>query len=174
MQVFLPYPDDLIKSAQSLDDIRLNKSITECNQILLTYVNNGGGHSNHPVNVWYKSSQGIFYILKYLYRLCDEYGTRFNKSHMGYFTYCGMCDCFLHDEFNDEHYPCKDTYGDNPNFQPAYIKGVKGVNQIITTENVGELYQKLLCAKWDSDKVKPKWTNRDKPEFYNHEVGHND
>lgn len=83
-------------------------------------------------------------------------------------------EIFTDDEFSDEHYPCKDTYGDNPNFQPAYIKGVKGVNQIITTENVGELYQKLLCAKWDSDKVKPKWTNRDKPEFYNHEVGHND
>ena len=39
MQVFLPYPDDLVKSAQSLDDLRLNKQITEINQILLTYVN---------------------------------------------------------------------------------------------------------------------------------------
>lgn len=166
MQVFLPYPNNLEKSAQSLDDTRLNKQITEINQILLTYVNNCGGHSNHPINQWYKSSQGIFYLLQYLYRLCDEYSTRFSKQHMGYFTYFGLGDYFLHDEFNEEYYPCKNTFGDNEDFKPAYIKGQKDKDQIITTEKVGERYQKLLCEKWDNDELKPKWTGRGEPEFY--------
>lgn len=161
MQVFIT-DENLAISAQNLDDLRLNKQITEINQILLTYINDGGGHANHPVNQWYKSSQGILYLLKYLYRLCDEYSYRFKKYPMGYFTYGGLCDDLL----NADGVPCKDTYGDNLLFTPAYIKGQKNKDQIITTENVYELYRKLLCNKWDNDLKYPKWTNRNKPKWY--------
>lgn len=160
MQVFLPYPDDLSLSAQSLDDLRLNKQITEINQILLTYVNEGGGHVNHPVNQWYKSNQGITFLLEYLPNLLDEYWDRFKKIHMGRFTYCGLYNYF--------YSGCTGVFGQgpNPSFKPAYIKGQVKKDQIITTDNVGELYQALLCEKWKHDSIEPKWTGRDKPEFY--------
>lgn len=170
MQVFLPYPNDLVKSAQSLDDLRLNKQITEINQILLTYVNGGGGHSEHPVNKWYKCNQGIEFIFNYQSILTDEYDYRFKKHHMGKFTYWGLTD-----EMTDEDNHTKVFgYMNNTKFTPAYIKGQRNKDQIITTDNIDELYQQLLCEKWDNDKVEPKWTGRDKPKFYNQEVGHND
>lgn len=150
MQVFLPYPDDVKRSAESLDDLRLNKQITEINQILLTYINGSGGHINHPVNKWYKSFQGIEFLLEYQSSLCREYLYRFDKFHMGLFTYTGLEVNFLCGGF---HLSPSD---DSLDFKPAYIKGQVGKNQIITTENVGELYQKLLCEKWDNNLTSPK------------------
>jgi hypothetical protein len=47
------------------------------------------------------------------------------------------------------------------------MEGSKGKpNYIRTTENVSELYQKKLINKWQNDKRPPKWTNREKPDFY--------
>lgn len=160
MQVFLPYPDDLVKSAQSLDDLRLNKQITEINQILLTYVNGSGGHSEHPVNKWYRTENGIAFLCEYSSYLCGEYYYRFKKHHMGEYTNFGLCE-----ELNVDDEICY--------IKPVYIKGQRNKDQIITTENVDELYQKLLCDKWDNDKVAPKWTNRDTPEFYHKELNNN-
>jgi len=165
MQVFLTN-EDLRISAMELDDLRLNKQITEINQILLTYINNGGGHANHPINIKYKSSQGIYFLLQYLYQLCDEYYERNKKHHMGYFTLCGMCDEFLDGESNKNHILYKDTFGDNPTFQPLYIKGQKGKDQIITTDNVYERYRELLTDKWNNDIKEPKWTHIKCPKWY--------
>ena len=157
MQVFLPYPNDLTKSVQSLDDLRLNKQITEINQILLTYVNGCGGHSEHPVNKWYKSKQGWEFLKDYSMCLCTEYTYRFGRIHMGYFATVGLSK---HGEWHNL------GLEDEITFTPAYIKDQVNKDQIITTDNVGELYRKLLCEKWDGDKVVPKWTGRTVPEFY--------
>ena len=62
MNLFLPYERDLKKSVQSLDDVRLNKQIIECVQLLNAYVRkelkheDRVGYSNHPVYLHFISS----------------------------------------------------------------------------------------------------------------------
>ena len=61
-----------------------------------------------------------------------------------------------------------------PKFTPYYMEGSKGQpNYIRTTENVGELFRQKLIKKWNADKEKgrkPRWTNRQVPEFYKKEI----
>ena len=59
MNIFLPYEFDIVKSIQSLDDKRLNKSILETYQLLSNAIKeqNGeevNGYKNHPIYVHYK------------------------------------------------------------------------------------------------------------------------
>lgn len=164
MQIFLPYPNDLVKSAMSLCDIRLSKQVVEICQLMMIRVNKRNfkhcpnqGHETHPIYKYYLEENDYWdFLLRYGLALCEEYEYRFNKFHMSYFTLKGF------DEEIIQLVPPKYIF-------PAYIKGQRNKDQIITTENVDELYQKLLCDKWDNDKVAPKWTNRDTPEFYHKE-----
>lgn len=159
MQVFLPFVDNLKKSAESLDDSRLNKQITEINQILLTYVNRRGGHSSHPVNKWYNNFDGICFLLEYQFYLCSEYSYRNGKTHMGEISYLGFSQYFLS---GDD--PTVNLFPKKKNFLPAFIQG-SGVNQIISTKNVSELYQNLLTEKWENDTINTSWAGRRKPIF---------
>ncbi len=161
MQVFITNKDLKI-SAMELDDVRLSKQITEINQILLCYINeltvDKVGHQNHPINIHYKSKQGVKTLIDYEYRLCVEYKFRFNKYHMGYFTLDGILGAIKINDYYD--------WEDNKDFNVAYIKGQKGVNQIIDKDNPYELYKTLLSNKWDNDIKPPKWTNREIPIWY--------
>ena len=159
MQVFLPYAENLEKSAQSLDDIRLNKQIVEVCQILtaqynLRYSQNAAvGYANHPVVQQYGTSSGITFLLSYGAALCKEYQFRTGKMHQGSFTLAGL----------------KSEFGalgllNAGEYVPVYVKGQRGKDQVITAENVSALYQKLLSQKWQNEN--PKWTGRHPPEFY--------
>jgi len=161
VQVFLPYADNLEKSAQSLDDGRLNKQIVELCQIITTqynlrYSQNAAiGYANHPVVRQYNTGCGIAFLLDYGAALCAEYEFRTGKKQQGYFTLMGL----------KAEYSALELLNANPQRSPAiYIKGQLGKDQIITTEHVSVLYQKLLSEKWSSEI--PKWTKRQPPEFY--------
>lgn len=156
MNIFLPYENDIVKSVQALDDLRLNKQILECYQLLSNAESERvgeevKGYKNHPIYVHYKNSFG--FLVVYGFWCCKEYNFRANKRHTleSYFML---------------------WFVDLPNteYTPFYMEGSKGQpNYIRTTENVSELYQRKLCAKWDNDKAKgrpPKWTNREVPSFY--------
>ncbi|HEX3037819.1 MAG TPA: pyrimidine dimer DNA glycosylase/endonuclease V [Oscillospiraceae bacterium] len=159
MQVFLPYTKNLEKSAQSLDDTRLSKQIVELCQILtaqynLRYSQNAVvGYANHPVVQQYNTDSGISFLLRYGAALCVEYQFRTGKMHQGSFTLAG-----LKAEYSTLGMSNTDEYS------PAYIKGQRGKDQMITAENVSALYQKLLSQKWHNEN--PKWTGRQPPEFY--------
>lgn len=160
MNIFLPYEHDIEKSVMSLDDLRLNKQILECDQLVLNSLKERAGvqikwYKNHPIYVHYKYN--ISFLLVYGYRCCVEYQHRFNKKH-------ALTDKFIYSmlamRVDEEHLE----------YTPFYMEGSMGQpNYIRTTTEVSELYQAKLCAKWDKDKMKgrtPKWTNREIPAFY--------
>ena len=163
MNIFLPYERDLKKCVQSLDDKRLNKQILECYQLLNNYVRKElnheekVGYTNHPVYKHFTSnSYNLYAMMKYAIEACIEYLYRFkidhklfnsiNKLRKNVFKYPNNIDSLY------EPYFMRGSLG-----QPEYIR---------TTENVSQLFQKRLIEKWDNDKRKPIWTNRNKPEFY--------
>lgn len=159
MNVFLPYEDDIVKSVQSLDDVRLNKQLVECYQLLTSAIKEKRGypikgHRNHPVYVFYKDNMD--FLCYYGKICCIEYEHRFDKEHS------------LKEKFR----VCRIVYGlkDNPQYTSYYMEGsIKDPNHIRTTENVSALFQQKLIKKWEQDKVKgrqPKWTNREVPQFY--------
>lgn len=157
MNIFLPYENDIQKSVQSLDDLRLNKQILECYQLLSNAIKEQAGeevtgYKNHPIYVHYKKD--IPFMVYYGTLACLEYCWRFDKMHSlhNYFNYFNMF-CLRYDITID--------------YTPFYMEGSKGQpNYIRTTDNVSELYQKKLIAKWQNDKKPPKWTNREVPSFY--------
>jgi hypothetical protein len=168
MNIFLPYENDIRKSVQSLDDLRLNKQILECYQLLNNAIKeqNGEevkGYKNHPIYVHYKKD--IYFLSIYGYECCEEYFYRFGKKHKLYsFFYYIKSPAMAYWCFdkikNGQPY---DTFY----YTPFYMEGSKGQpNYIRTTENVSALYQAKLIAKWENDKKPPKWTNREIPSFY--------
>ena len=58
MNIFLPYENDITKSVQSLDDVRLNKQILETYQLLTSAIKEKNGEKP---NGWYKHPVYIFY-----------------------------------------------------------------------------------------------------------------
>ena len=153
MNIFLPYENDIRKSVQSLDDLRLNKQILECYQLLDNAIKeqNGEeikGYKNHPIYVHYKGNIGFLAV--YGHQCCREYHIRFGKCHK------------LNQPFWEVCYTTSSL-----NYVPFYMEGSKGQpNYIRTTENVSALYQAKLITKWENDKKPPKWTNREMPSFY--------
>ena len=153
MQIFIT-DNNLTSSAQSLDDIRLSKNITEINQILLTYINHefDVAHKNHPVNMHYKSRSGIHFLLNYLSVLCNEYEMRFGKCHMGKITQIGMYKWFIEQNIIFQ-------YDLGKVFAVAYIQGVDGKNNILTTDNVFDIYTYLIIDNWNEDNLNTTCTN---------------
>ena len=158
MNIFLPYENDIQKSVESLDDLRLNKQILECYHLLSLAIDerNGidvskRGYRNHPIYVHYKKY--LNFLAMYGWACCQEYSHRFYGWHN-------------YEEFFA--YRINEYKGAvNYQYTPFYMEGSKGQpNYIRTTENVSELYQKKLINKWETDKRPPKWTNREIPSFY--------
>lgn len=160
MNIFLPYENDIDKSVQSLDDLRLNKQILETYQLLTNAIKEKKGqdvkgYTNHPIYVFYKTN--LPFLMWYGYSCCREYQYRFQKPHK--LTTNFMSAIML---FN--------VVEENVDYIPYYMEGSKSQpNYIRATENVSELFQQKLIKKWNTDKEKgrpPKWTNRDVPSFY--------
>ena len=163
MNVFLPYERNLKRSVQCLDDLRLNKQILECLQLLNTYVRRElehdprVGYANHPVYKHFSStSYNLYALTKYVIESCIEYQHRFGKEH----------------KLQKELYRFKQNmfnYPDNIDYlyQPYFMRGSLGQPEYIRTyENVSELFQQRLVEKWSQDKRQPRWTKREEPEFW--------
>lgn len=156
MNIFLPYPNDVKKSVQSLDDVRLQKQAVEAYQLLTTAMKekNGEvvkGHSHHPVYTFYKNN--VDFLAYYGLECCLEWECRFHKKHS------------LTESFRNKVIIWDLKY--DPPFTPYYMEGSKDSPFCIrTTKDVDILFQQKLISKWQNDNRKPKWTNRDMPEFY--------
>jgi hypothetical protein len=158
MNVFLPYERDFKKSIQSLDDVRLNKQVLECYQLLNNYVRMIQGETkvvyiHHPVFKHFTESEINYQaLMKYANETCIEYQYRFGVEHK-------LCK-----EINE--------WWDYPEdieklYTPYFMRGSLGQPEYIrTTENVSKLFQERLVDKWKSDKRQPRWTKREVPEFY--------
>jgi|SRR6476646_1537081 len=83
---------DWVKSAESLDNVRVVKMVLETTQILSTAINKKGvvtkykpTHANHPSVIWAeKSASNYLNLLTYGFALCEEYTKRFSKQHACY------------------------------------------------------------------------------------------
>lgn len=171
MNIFLPYENNVKKSVENLDCLRLQKQLVEVYQLLTSAIKekNGEvikGHSNHPVYLFYKDNPK--FLAYYGYECCREYYYRTKKWHSLTKYFNDIMDYYRMFEYDsDEGYIISMEI---PKFTPYYMEGSLGQpNYIRTTENVSKLFQNKLCKKWDADKEKnrpPKWGNRPIPEFY--------
>lgn len=156
MNIFLPYENDIDKSVQSLDDLRLNKQIIETMAIITANKGITKGYKNHPITVFYANNLEFLYY--YGFCCCMEYTYRFKKYHAMHWVL-----------LNGANQNGK-MFVKEPSYIPYYMEGSKGQpNYIRTTKGVSELFQQKLIKKWNTDKEKgrqPKWTNRDVPSFY--------
>ena len=146
MNIFLPYENDIERSVAALDDRRLIKQILECKQLLEVAIGQNTGWSNHPVAVHYRKYPE--FIACYGYAACAEFWFRFDKNH--------ALDDYFTDAFT-AYKPAVPFYAEYPATDPRCIR---------PTENVTALFQAKLVRKWNTDKISPKWTNRERPEFY--------
>jgi hypothetical protein len=90
VQTFLPY-ERFEKSAEVMDDKRLNNQINETTVILRTLLKDyrpGGGWPNHPVTKMWEGHIGMLCI--YQAAFCREYHRRQEQLHTGWYTLWGM------------------------------------------------------------------------------------
>lgn len=143
MQIFVtskcPY-----ESAKALDNIRLNKMILESAQLLS---NAFGGpykktHLNHPCTKWLLASdKNIWWLMRHLEGLYNEWTRRKGKSHLAYLKY----QEFINSQVNIEHYSQLAEPDDFCNCTP--YKELE----------VTLAYMHYLNDKWDSDSREPSW-----------------
>jgi hypothetical protein len=147
MNLFLPYPEDLVLSVRCLDDRRLMKQIVETKVLLDIALSDGThGYARHPVAEHYRNQPE--FLRFYGFVCCREYSFRFDKKH-AYDAIFEPCDVVT-------------------DYTPFYAEGFKNkAGCIRTTENVGLLFRAKLCRKWSDDVKKPKWTKRKAPVLYN-------
>lgn len=165
MNIFLPYENNVKKSVETLDNLRLNKQILETKILLDFALNNSITYGKHPVTQFYKNNHK--FLAYYGYECCREYYYRTKKWHSLTKYFNDIMDDYKMFEYEDDGYIVSMEI---PKFTPYYMEGSLGQpNYIRTTENVSKLFQNKLCKKWDADKEKnrpPKWGNRPIPEFY--------
>jgi hypothetical protein len=155
----MPY-SSIKKSVESIDNVRLNKQIVECYQLLTSAIKekNGEiikGHSHHPVYLFYKDN--LEFLAYYGYECCREYYYRNKKwqSLTQYFD--NIMNDFNMFEYDDGYISSMQI----PKFVPYYMEGNKdSPNCIRTTKNVSQLFRDKLIKKWQADIEKnrpPKW-----------------
>lgn len=167
MNIFMPYRD-MRDSVKALDDVRLNKQILECYQILRVALGQSTGYANHPITKHY--IQYPDFLRAYGHQCCQEYLMRFHKNNV-YAQY-----------FLDQLKLCE-AFSENSNMTPGlwryvnktpliYVEFPKTDPRCIREhdeEKVLKLYQRKLSKKWDNDTNKgraPRWTDREEPKFW--------
>jgi len=178
MQIFLPY-DDFIKSAQAIDDRRLNTQITELAQIMSTVIWIQDcdkaetlysqeliylpTHENHPIVKWVcEDKKHVHFCIRYLYWLLWEYHMRFDVSHKVERPIFNIL--LFHFRIIQEQldYIALRVYEYAQNFTTNH----KHIDEPF------KAYRKELNLKWNNDIMKgnyPKWTKRKEPEFFKKE-----
>jgi hypothetical protein len=152
---------DIQKSAQYLDDKRLNKMMLETMQLICSTLNLAGyktpyktTHKNHPVTIWARESRENFiYLCRYFMFLSTERKNRFGRMHKCDEVYIGLV------LFDIPAY-----YHSCPDIPATPFKNCSLRKDI---PDIVEAYRETMKIKWANDKRKPTWTNRQKPEWYN-------
>ena len=137
------------KSARFLDNKRVIKMITECNQLLCTALYLKGEiapykptHINHPCTKWVcESVDNYMWIYNHCLELCKIYTEVYDKIHKGE-TILKTLPTYLH------KYP------------KYYVNCARNklLNLDFTNiENVFDAYKNYLHIRWLRDKNGPKW-----------------
>jgi hypothetical protein len=151
-------------SAQSLDNIRVNKMITESLQMLVTAMRLNGAkeeeipqrvdgipmkisHINHPCSIWVRESrENYLWLWEHLKALTEEFEFRHGKKHHGASQL-------------KRAYKGSFLIADKPrtSFQNS---------SIFKNEPTLEAYKATMVNKWKNDVRTPSWGNRERPVWY--------
>jgi hypothetical protein len=158
MNLFLP-SKSITVSVQSLDDKRVNKMILETAQLLSTAIRLLDPettlpiykitHKNHPVSIWVRSTvDNYIYAVNYFKVICEEYTYRTGKVHKSSTLYPYFIEFMASNE--------------------SFLTLGKGLTQFANCtefkeDEVHTAYKKTLLAKWERDKLIPKWSKRSRP-----------
>lgn len=169
MNIFVTDENPVI-CAKALDDLRLNKMITESAQMLSTAVLRCSDefwksnrddkliaqemglckmtHLNHPCNKWARETRDNFlWLYSHYQAMAEEWCFRKKKIHNGFKKYAKNIITRF------DRIPA----GSQTDF--VNCSGFK-------LETVFESYQACLSNKWKNDKRQPKWTNRICPSWF--------
>lgn len=143
-------------AVKHLDNRRLVKMVLETCQLLSTamWLNGQSGpykatHKNHPCTKWTAFGAGNFsWLLLYFHFSLEEYTRRFNKTH--------KCESHF-----DTFVQFLSVFDKNPD-KTEFVNCTPFKDE----KNVFVAYKKCLIQKWENDKVIPKWSGRDVPDFY--------
>ncbi len=155
-----------VKSAEALDDKRLIKMVLESAQLLSTsiFVHSHIVHAQiykpthlkHPCTLWAcKTSANWQWLFDHLVALCIEYTRRYNRAHKT----SGILSHLTELKFHIEEGPMTDFV--NCTSSESMKVDFRNIS------NVQEAYRLYLASKWNYDKLPPKWTNRQAPNWYN-------
>lgn len=165
MNIFVTDKDPVI-SAQALDDKRVIKMALETAQLLSSaiFINDNmtrhdeiykPTHLKHPCTIWASaSSENWSWLYEHFTALCQEYNFRYNKYH--------ACLKISEHLLNLRHHIKEGSLTPFANCTHSEAMQI----DFRDMSDTFEAYRKYLIAKWKYDKVKPKWTNREKPLWY--------
>lgn len=153
---------DYMLCARALDDKRLNKMTLETAQLLSSAIKINGGiatykatHLKHPCTIWTASSRANYtWLFFYFKELTHEYEFRFNKVH--------ACSKLTQEFYNNIHII---PDGQLTEFANCTVNKEKNISFKHLTDAT-QAYKEYLNARWKTDKLIPKWTNRGKPEWH--------
>jgi hypothetical protein len=154
-----------ILCAKALDDKRLIKMVLETAQLLsssiflYSQVPNQNiykpTHMKHPCTIWASETKSNWeWLLEHLIGLSDEYSFRYNKIHKtsNLIPYLKELKFHIKDGPLTKFANCTRSEVMNIDFR--------------NMEDVHLAYKIYLSHKWKMDKLKPKWTNSLKPDWY--------
>lgn len=153
------------KSAEALDDKRVNKMILESCQMLSTALRKLGcpedelpltkagepfksTHENHPCTIWAGRTRGNYrWLVDHLYGLCDEFRKRYGHGH----------SC----ELNIQAIDAAIKYVPQGSLEPF-----QNSSAYKEMQDTCQAYRMTLKHKWDHLDRNPTWSNRTHPEWY--------
>jgi hypothetical protein len=158
---------DPIKSAQALDDLRLNKMILESVQMLAVALAEHGcptselpkkkdgtpfstkGWRNHPCTVWTRESRANYqWLVAHTEALIIEKFKRTGKLHSMHRNMPGL-------HSGEQYMPLAGP----TEFTNSSMYGKN------TGANIIDCYRNTMRSKWLADKRPPKWTNSQAPDW---------
>ena len=101
-----------------------------------------------------QTRKNYWWLFRHFIALCNEYELRYGKTH--------KCAQYIGD-----FYVGNRLIPDGPltKFANCTVNKEKGISFKHIDEPT-EAYKAYLSARWDTDTLIPKWTNRTKPEWY--------
>ena len=153
-------------SAQALDNKRVVKMAIETAQLLSAaiFINSNiiyediykPTHLKHPCTIWASARSGNWdWLFQHFIALCEEYSFRYTKQHASGNIKSSLLSRRVH---------IKDGA------MTTFVNCTKSEAMQIDFKHISEpceAYKKYLTAKWNHDKLPPKWTNRKPPSWYN-------
>lgn len=160
--------------AQCLDDVLLGKTIIESAQMLSTAIHMNENifvkpdgiykkyNANEEHNKWVRESKSNYkWTFFYLCDCLNEYKYRFGKEHDTRNIVPILC---IYENF----FPMVEM---TP-FTRKFSKDLENYNELMEIKDTCWAYKQYLISKWKEKTLKgkePKWTNRNKPDFYKEE-----